>query len=64
LASPAHTLLTELLMRAHAQAGDRHASDRVYENHVNVLQALDLDEVAESTLDLHAELSQSTRAAG
>jgi len=57
LASPAHTLLTELLMRAHALAGDHHASDRVYENHVNALQALDLDEVAESTLDLHAEHS-------
>jgi hypothetical protein len=64
LASPAHTLLTELLMRAHALAGDGHASDRVYENHVNVLQALDLDEVAESTLDLHAKLSQGTRVAG
>jgi hypothetical protein len=64
LASPAHTLLTELLMRAHALAGDRHASGRVYENHVNVLQALDLDDVAESTLDLHAEISRTVRAVG
>lgn len=55
-ASPAHAALTELLMRAHAAGGDRHAADRVYENHVNVLHALDLDEVAESTLDLHDEL--------
>jgi DNA-binding SARP family transcriptional activator len=55
-ASPAHTRLTELLMRAHAGAGDRHAANRVYENHVNALQLLEIDVVAESTLALHDEL--------
>ena len=56
VASPAHSQLTELLMRAHASGGDRRAAERVYANHVNALHALDLDEVAESTLDLHDEL--------
>jgi DNA-binding SARP family transcriptional activator len=54
--SPAHSGLTELLMRAHAAGGDRHAAGLVFENHVNALQALDLDDVDESTLNLRAAL--------
>lgn len=54
--SPAHTGLTELLMRAHAAAGDRHAAGLVFENHVNALQALELDHVDDSILNLRAAL--------
>lgn len=59
-ASPAHSGLTELLMRAHAAAGDRRAAALVFENHVNALQALELDDVDESTLRLRDVLVGET----
>jgi DNA-binding SARP family transcriptional activator len=51
-----HPGLTESLMRAHAANGDRQAVHRVYQAHVNALEKLDLDSVAESTADLYERL--------
>jgi len=59
LVSPTNPQLTELLMRAFAGGGDRHAARRVFENHRNALAWLDLDEVAESTVELYRELVSS-----
>lgn len=53
---PTHPGLTEILMRAHAANGDRLAVQRVYQAHVNALEQLDLDTVADSTAELYAQL--------
>lgn len=55
-AVPTHPGLTEILMRAHAANGDRLAVQRVYQAHVNALEQLDLDTVAESTAALYERL--------
>ena len=47
-------------MRAHAAAGDRRAAGLVFENHVNALQALELDDVDESILNLREALLRGT----
>lgn len=49
---PTHSGLTESLMRAHAANGDRVAVQRVYKEHAAALEALELDDVAESTESL------------
>jgi len=43
-------------MRAHAANGDRLAVQRVYQAHVNALDQLDLDTVADSTAELYERL--------
>jgi DNA-binding SARP family transcriptional activator/nucleoid-associated protein YgaU len=55
-AVPTHPGLTEILMRAHAANGDRLAVQRVYQAHVNALDQLDLDTVADSTAELYERL--------
>lgn len=55
-AVPTHPGLTEALMRAHAANGDRLAVQRVYQAHVNALDQLDLDTVADSTAELYEPL--------
>jgi nucleoid-associated protein YgaU/DNA-binding SARP family transcriptional activator len=55
-AVPTHSGLTEALMRAHAANGDRLAVQRVYQAHVNALETLDLDSVADSTAELYERL--------
>jgi DNA-binding SARP family transcriptional activator len=55
---PTHTGITEVLMRAHAANGDRLAVQRVFQAHASALEQLDLDDVAESTSELYASLSQ------
>lgn len=54
--SPTHTGLTEALMRAHWLGGDRPAAESVYRSHVAALEALDIDDVADSTVRLRDEL--------
>ncbi len=49
---PTHTALTETLMRAHAANGDRLAVQRVFQEHVGALEALDLDDAEPSTTEL------------
>ena len=56
---PTHTGLTETLMRAHAANGDRLAIQRVYQEHVGALQALDFDDAEESTVELRDRLLDS-----
>src|SRR5581483_9151270 len=56
MVSPTSSELTELLMRAVAAAGDRRMARRVFERHRNALSSLDLDDVAESTVELYREL--------
>ncbi len=53
---PTHAALTEALMRAHAANGDRLAVQRVYQEHVGALEALDLDAPEDSTTDLYDQL--------
>jgi len=53
---PTHPGLTEVLMQAHAANGDRLAVQRVYQAHVNALDQLDLDTVADSTAELYERL--------
>ncbi len=53
---PTHTGLTETLMRAHAANGDRLAIQRVYQEHVGALRALDYDDAEESTVELRNRL--------
>jgi DNA-binding SARP family transcriptional activator/nucleoid-associated protein YgaU len=53
---PTHPGLTEVLMRAHAANGNRLAVQRVYQAHVNALDQLDLDTVADSTAELYERL--------
>jgi DNA-binding SARP family transcriptional activator/LysM repeat protein len=62
--SPTDTGLTEALMRAHGERGERAAVDQVFQSHVTALEELDIDEVAESTLELHAELRRQTAKVG
>jgi DNA-binding SARP family transcriptional activator/nucleoid-associated protein YgaU len=56
---PTHTGLTETLMRAHAANGDRLAIQRVYQEHVGALQALDYDDAEESTVELRNRLLEA-----
>lgn len=56
LASPTDTRLTEALMRAYAARGDRLSAERVYQNHVASLEKLEIDDVAESTVNLRERL--------
>lgn len=58
---PTDTELTERLMRAHAANGNLTAVRRVYEDHVEALAHLDLDEPAESTTALYEELLRTNR---
>ncbi len=53
---PAHTALTETLMRALAATGDRLAVKRAYDAHLAALAALDLDDAEESTVSLYDAL--------
>jgi len=56
---PTHAGLTESLMRAHAANGNRLAVQRVYEEHVGALHALNLDDAMESTSELFELLLES-----
>jgi DNA-binding SARP family transcriptional activator len=57
---PTHTGITEVLMRAHAANGDRLAVQRVFQAHASALEQLDLDDVAETTIDLYQQLGRGT----
>ncbi len=63
LVSPAHTGLTEALMRAYHQRGDRLAAGRVYRSHVSALEKLEIDDVAATTVDLYDEIRGRARTA-
>ncbi|HWL44491.1 MAG TPA: LysM peptidoglycan-binding domain-containing protein [Ilumatobacter sp.] len=58
---PAHSGLTEALMRAHQQAGDHTGVDAVYHAHVAALTQLDLDQPADTTVVLYQQLRRSAR---
>ncbi len=62
LASPTHATLTETLMRVYDEAGDRGAAEHVYQSHRAALDDLDLDDVAESTAELHERIRRAARA--
>lgn len=49
-------------MRAYANNGDRAAAEHVFQSHRAALQDLDLDEVAETTAELHDRILHSERA--
>jgi DNA-binding SARP family transcriptional activator len=53
---PHHSGLVEVLMQAHDAKGDRLAVHRVYSEHAEALERLDLDEPAESTAALYQQL--------
>jgi hypothetical protein len=60
---PHYPGLVEVLMLAHDAKGDRLAARRVYSEHAEALERLDLDTVAESTAALYQQLrSGSTNA--
>ena len=61
--SPAHTGLTEALMRAYHQRGDRLAAERVYRSHVSALEKLEIDDVAATTVELYDEIRGRARTA-
>ena len=56
LSIPTHTALTEALMRAYWRNGDREAAEKVYVSHVAALEELEIDEVADTTIDLREEI--------
>lgn len=60
VASPAHSGLTEALMRAYHANGDHEAAEAVYRSHVQALEALDLDDPAESTIELRERLRRGS----
>jgi hypothetical protein len=59
-AMPTHANCTEVLMRAHAQAGDLVAVRHVYRAHVTALDLIHLDQVADSTSALYDQLMAHT----
>lgn len=61
LALPTNAPLTEGLMKAYRAAGDADAAERVYERHVAALQALGIDDIAETTIDLRDDASRLIR---
>jgi DNA-binding SARP family transcriptional activator/nucleoid-associated protein YgaU len=63
-ASPTHTRLTHLLMRAHFAAGDANAAERVYESHVSALEELQLDEVDPQLVETYQQIRRGSAAAG
>jgi DNA-binding SARP family transcriptional activator/nucleoid-associated protein YgaU len=63
-ASPTHTRLTQLLMRAYFAAGDGKAAERVYESHVSALEQLELDDVAPELVEAYERIRRGTAAAG
>ncbi len=60
--APVHTGLTESLMASYHERGDRLAAERVYRSHLNALEALEIDDVAETTMELYEQIR--ARAAG
>lgn len=63
-ASPTHTRLTQLLMRAHFAAGDGKAAERVYESYVSALEQLELDEIDPELAEVYERIRRGTQAAG
>lgn len=63
-ASPTHTRLTHLLMRAYFAAGDAKAAKRVYESYVSALEQLQLDEVDPDLAEAYEQIRRGTPAAG
>lgn len=55
-ASPGNTELTEALMRAYVAAGDPEGAEDVFKSHAKVLDQLDQDEPAATTLELWQEI--------
>lgn len=62
LAAPGNAELTEALMRAHVASGDRDAAEDVFRAHAKVLDELDQDEPAPTTLELWDEIRSSADA--
>jgi DNA-binding SARP family transcriptional activator len=60
---PHHSGLVEVLMQAHNAKGDRLAVHRVYSEHAEALERLDLDEPAESTAALYQQLRSGSTTA-
>lgn len=56
---PTHTGLTETLMRAHAANADHTSIEAVYRAHAAALEQLDIDDVADSTLELYKQLHRT-----
>jgi DNA-binding SARP family transcriptional activator/nucleoid-associated protein YgaU len=63
-ASPTHTRLTHLLMRAYFAAGDGKAAERVYESYVSALEQLQLDEVDPDLAAAYEQIRRGSAAAG
>lgn len=63
-ASPTHTRLTHLLMRAYFAAGDGKAAERVYESYVSALEQLQLDEVDPELAETYEQIRRGSAAAG
>lgn len=59
---PIHSALTEALMRGYWRRGDRGAAETVYLSHVAALENLDIDDVAETTIDLRDQIRASQSA--
>lgn len=53
---PIHSALTEALMRGYWRRGDRSSAERVYLSHVAALEDLEIDDVAETTIDLRDQI--------
>ncbi len=64
IASPTHTRLTRLLMRAYFAAGDAKAAERVYESYVSALEQLQLDEIDPELAEAYEQMRRGTAATG
>ncbi len=56
LVAPVHSALTESLMAAYHERGDQLAAERVYRSHFAALEQLEIDDVAESTVELYEQI--------
>lgn len=60
VALPTHAGLTEALMKAYAHQGDCAAAETVFQSHVAALEQLEIDDVAETTIDLRDEIRRGS----
>ncbi len=56
LVAPVHSALTESLMAAYHERGDRLAAERVYRSHLTALEQLEIDDVADTTVELYEQI--------
>ena len=43
-------------MASYHERGDRLAAERVYRSHLNALESLEIDDVAETTMELYEQI--------